>query len=69
MPNPKYKTSRSKTRRRRSHLALKVPNIVECPQCHQPKLPHHVCWSCGTYNKREVIKLEKEKKKEKAGAK
>lgn len=62
MANPKYKTSRSKTRRRRSHLALKVPNIISCPQCHEPKLPHHVCWSCGTYNKREVIKLETGKK-------
>jgi len=61
MANPKYKTSRSKTRRRRSHLALEVPNIVSCPQCHEAKLLHHVCPSCGTYNKREVFKLETEK--------
>jgi large subunit ribosomal protein L32 len=65
MANPKYKTSRSKTRRRRSHLALKLPNIVECPHCHEAKLLHHICLSCGTYNKREVIKAD-EQKKEKA---
>ncbi|MEW6278278.1 MAG: 50S ribosomal protein L32 [Candidatus Eremiobacterota bacterium] len=58
MPNPKYKTSRSKTRRRRSHLALKIPNVTRCPQCKEPKLPHRVCLSCGTYDGREVFKLD-----------
>lgn len=56
MANPKYKTPRSKTRKRRSHLSLKTPNIVACPKCHEPKLQHYLCWSCGTYKKREVIK-------------
>ncbi|MBI2251201.1 MAG: 50S ribosomal protein L32 [Armatimonadetes bacterium] len=62
MPNPKYKTSHSKTRRRRSHLAIVAPNLVKCPQCHELKLSHNLCHSCGYYNKREVIKLEEVKK-------
>ncbi|HXE72944.1 MAG TPA: 50S ribosomal protein L32 [Candidatus Nitrosotenuis sp.] len=57
MANPKYKTPRSKTRKRRSHLRLEVPNVVECPHCHEPKLPHRVCPSCGQYKGREVFKL------------
>ncbi|MBI2266924.1 MAG: 50S ribosomal protein L32 [Armatimonadetes bacterium] len=61
MPNPKYKTPKSKTRRRRSHLALSAPNTVPCPQCHEPRLPHHVCLNCGTYNGRTVIEVEKTK--------
>lgn len=58
MPNPKYKTPRSKTRKRRSHLRLEIPNVISCPNCKEPKLPHHVCKSCGQYKGREVFKLE-----------
>lgn len=58
MPNPKYKTPRSKTRKRRSHLQLEIPNVVSCPNCKEPKLQHHVCKSCGQYKGREVFKLE-----------
>ena len=60
MPNPKYKTPRSKTRRRRSHLRLEVPNVVKCPACKEPKLPHRVCLSCGVYDGRQVFKLDAE---------
>jgi len=58
MANPKYKTPRSKTRKRRSHLKLELPAVAPCPHCKEPKLQHHVCKSCGQYNGREVIKLE-----------
>ena len=34
-----------------------------CPQCHNPKLPHHVCPTCGTYNGREVIKIEGQRRR------
>ncbi|MFH0801191.1 MAG: 50S ribosomal protein L32 [bacterium] len=58
MANPKYKTSRSKTRRRRANINLAIPNVVSCPKCHEPKLSHHICWSCGTYKDREAIKID-----------
>jgi large subunit ribosomal protein L32 len=58
MPNPKYKTSRSKTRRRRSHLSLKGLHVMACPRCREPKLPHRVCPSCGYYKGREVLKVK-----------
>ncbi|HIB65544.1 MAG TPA: 50S ribosomal protein L32 [Phycisphaerales bacterium] len=54
MAEPKYKLSRSRTRRRRSHLALKAPNVQPCSNCGQPTLPHVVCRSCFTYRGRQV---------------
>lgn len=47
--------TRSKRNMRRSHDALKPVNNVECPNCGEPRLPHHVCGACGHYNGREVV--------------
>ena len=60
MPNPKKRHSRCKTGNRRSNDALKRPATSLCPQCGEPKRPHHVCLSCGTYRGRTVIKKEEE---------
>jgi large subunit ribosomal protein L32 len=59
---PKRKKSKSRAGNRLSHRAHKPPVYIECPQCHNPKLPHHACPTCGTYNGREVIKVEERKK-------
>ena len=45
-----------------SHTARKAPVPELCPQCHNPKMPHQACPTCGTYNGREVIKLKEKKK-------
>jgi large subunit ribosomal protein L32 len=37
--------------------------MTECPQCHEPKLAHRVCKSCGYYDGKQVVKMEDEKKK------
>lgn len=58
MANPKHRTSKSRRDMRRSHWKLTVPAFAECPQCHQPKLPHRVCPNCGYYKNREVLKVE-----------
>jgi large subunit ribosomal protein L32 len=58
VPNPKYKTSHSKTRRRRANIRLTEPNVVPCPHCKEPKVPHRVCTSCGKYDDRQVFALE-----------
>ena len=29
--------------------------IRECPQCHEQKLPHRVCRSCGYYKGEPVV--------------
>jgi large subunit ribosomal protein L32 len=62
MAVPKRKYVKSRQGKRRSHLTLNVPKLVECPQCHSPKLPHHVCPTCGSYAGRDVIKIKSPKK-------
>lgn len=60
MPTPKKRHSRCKRGNRRSHDALSRPATSVCPQCGEPKRPHHVCLACGTYRGRTVIKQEEE---------
>jgi len=60
---PKRKTSKARRGKRRSHFGLNPLHLDYCPQCHSPKLPHHVCLTCGTYAGREVIEIEEPKKK------
>lgn len=55
MAVPKRKTSKSRKRKRRTHWKLNVPNMAECPQCHEMKLPHRVCPSCGHYKGELVV--------------
>jgi len=60
MPNPVKRHSKSRRNKRRSHDFLKFPATSACPQCNEPKMPHHACPSCGSYKGREVINVEKE---------
>jgi len=62
-PQPKRKHSKGRRDRRRAHDALQVTNLTACPNCGQMRLPHTVCPNCGHYQGREVLKIEKEKKK------
>jgi len=55
MAVPKKKTSKSRRNMRRAHDALKSVGHVECSNCGEVKLPHHVCGSCGHYDGREVV--------------
>jgi len=55
MPLPKRRHSKTRGAKRRTHWKLAVPNIIECSNCHQPKLPHRVCPNCGFYKGREVV--------------
>lgn len=63
MALPKYKVSRARGRRRRTHYKLTAPTLVACPQCHEMKLAHRVCKNCGTYKGRQVIVISDEKAK------
>lgn len=60
MAVPKKKMSKSKTRMRRAHQALAVPNLSPCPQCGEPRESHRVCASCGHYRGRQVFEVESE---------
>lgn len=52
---PKRRISRARQGERRSHLHLQMISLVECPQCHQPRLPHRACPNCGYYRGMPVI--------------
>jgi large subunit ribosomal protein L32 len=58
MAVPKRKTPRSKRDSRRSSWKSSPPTYSECPQCHQPKLPHRVCGNCGYYRGRQAVEIE-----------
>ncbi|MFP3869875.1 MAG: 50S ribosomal protein L32 [Syntrophobacteria bacterium] len=58
MALPKRRHSRSRRNKKRSHHKLKPPILSLCPQCNEPKLPHHACLNCGKYKGREVIQAE-----------
>ena len=60
MAVPKRKTSKSKRNMRRSHHALKPVAGKECANCGEISRPHHVCLSCGFYNKKQVLDLSQE---------
>ncbi|MEO0088973.1 MAG: 50S ribosomal protein L32 [candidate division WOR-3 bacterium] len=62
MPVPKRRHSKARGRKRRTHWKLRIPQWVECPHCHQFKLPHTVCPHCGFYKGKEVIVVSKKEK-------
>ena len=62
-PLPKRKYAKARQGERRAHLALKATAVVDCPQCHTPKLPHHVCKTCGSYDGKDVITIKSPKPK------
>ncbi|HBG02542.1 MAG TPA: 50S ribosomal protein L32 [Firmicutes bacterium] len=62
MIGPKRRHSKARTRSRNANwrrLESMDPNI--CPNCREPKLPHRVCLSCGTYKGRQVIQVKEAK--------
>ncbi len=56
-PLPKRRVSSGRRDRRRAHDALKARNVVICPNCGEPRLPHRVCSNCGHYQGREIIEI------------
>lgn len=55
MAVPKTRTSKARRNSRRAQWKLTVPGLVECPQCHEKKLPHRVCLNCGFYKGKEIL--------------
>ena len=69
MAVPKRKTSKARRDSRRSaNNNLTAPTLVECPQCHELKLPHAVCKKCGYYDGEKVIDMDKNGKQKRLTA-
>ena len=60
MANPKRRHSKRRKNSRRAHDFLTAPTLSECPNCHEPKLPHRVCPHCGHYKGREIVEVATE---------
>ncbi|MEO6726036.1 MAG: 50S ribosomal protein L32 [Blastocatellia bacterium] len=60
MPNPKRRHSKSRTRQRRAHDALKPIQLATCSNCANKKLAHRVCSRCGYYDGRSVIRVKEQ---------
>ena len=58
MAVPKRKMSKARRDKRRANWKLTVPGLIECPQCHEFKMPHRVCAKCGSYKGQQVINVE-----------
>jgi large subunit ribosomal protein L32 len=60
MAVPKKRTSSSRRKKRRSHHFLRPINVILCKKCASPKLPHHICGTCGFYRNKKVIGGERD---------
>lgn len=58
MPNPKRRHSKARRDKRRAHDALAQPSRSVCANCGEPKQPHRVCASCGSYRGRQVLDVD-----------
>ncbi|MBN1490104.1 MAG: 50S ribosomal protein L32 [Phycisphaerae bacterium] len=57
---PQGRTSKMRKGTRRSHHALRAPNLVACPKCGQAKLPHAACANCGYASAKVALPPESE---------
>lgn len=55
MPNPKRRHSHSRTRTRRAHDALKMPQFYIDKDTGEAKRPHRIDLKTGTYRGRQII--------------
>ena len=52
---PKNKSSKARRDKRRANWKMSAMNLVKCSKCGALMMPHRVC---GSYNKKEIIKVE-----------
>ena len=59
MAVPKRRRTSSRRDMRRAQLdKVEAPNLIACPNCSAPIVPHRVCASCGQYRGRQVLKAK-----------
>lgn len=58
MAVPKRRTSKQRKHKRRGTQKAAMPTLHPCAKCGDPKVPHRVCPTCGTYRGEQVIEIE-----------
>ncbi|AFS20934.1 MULTISPECIES: 50S ribosomal protein L32 [Chlamydia] len=59
MAVPRNRHSNARKNIRRSHHAKQARHAAVCNNCKQAFIPHTVCTSCGFYNGKAVMTVEK----------
>jgi large subunit ribosomal protein L32 len=55
---PKNKSSKARRDSRRANWKMSNPTLVKCSKCGALMVPHQVCKACGSYNKKQIVKVE-----------
>ena len=55
---PKNKSSKARRDKRRANWKMSAMNLVKFSKSGALMMPHRVCKACGSYNKKEIIKVE-----------
>jgi large subunit ribosomal protein L32 len=58
MPNPKRRHSKSRTRQRRAHDALPIPQFYIDENTGEPKVPHRMDMKTGEYKGRKILDVK-----------
>lgn len=58
MPNPKRRHSKTRTRTRRAHDALSIPQFYLDKETGEPQQPHRVNPKTGMYKGRQVLEVK-----------
>lgn len=58
MAVPRNRHSNARKNSKRAHHAKKPRNVVQCPRCENPRLPHTICQTCGAYGDRTILNLQ-----------
>ncbi|MDO4489291.1 MAG: 50S ribosomal protein L32 [Eubacteriales bacterium] len=57
---PKNKSSKARRDSRRANWKMSDVSLAKCSKCGALVMPHRVCKNCGSYNKREIVKVDAE---------
>jgi len=60
MAVPKRRQSKSRSRKRRSHNAVKPMQLSRCSQCGSSLPTHVVCPTCGYYQGRTMVEEDED---------
>ncbi|MHB8872800.1 MAG: 50S ribosomal protein L32 [Myxococcaceae bacterium] len=58
VPKKRHSKSRRDSRRAANNKLGAPVQVIKCPKCKEPILPHRACKACGHYAGREVVAVD-----------